>query len=1084
MILMYHKVALESPTVWWVTADAFWRQMEQLTRYDVVSLSKYDPANPRQVVITFDGAYENVYTYAFPTLKRFGYPFELFVVGDLVGKDNEFDQPTEPPARFATADQLTSMVQGGGRLQWHTRAHPDLSVLDSGLLGRELSVPSDIRALDPKGFRWFAYPHGRNPQHVIDRVRAVFDGAVSCVDGNETDRYQLNRLTVTNNTSFVKSSVSLIVPSYNYGRFAAEAIESALAQTVPPKEILFIDDCSSDNSVEVAGRYRDRIRIVRNEKNMGIVDNFNKAVSLTSGDYICFLGADNRFRSDYVEQCQRLLDVRPDVGVVYTNVVFFGPRAEVMAVKLGIPPVPYTTNIFLWRLPEFDERTRQLLETGSCIHGSSMYRRSAFEQVGGYQKDGPQEDHNLFRRMVRAGWNAALCPELLLEYRQHSRDQADTKVNEALEVVHLRRENRRLIDERNALAMRLESIEGSLGWFIGKPVERVFSQLFPRRGAVRSGTIRIARAARRIRRDGVIAFLHRVNDEYGFGKGGAHREYMSWIRKAEPSTRELNILRHEAKALSYRPKISIITPVYNPNPYDLTQCLRSVVDQVYGNWEWCLVDGGSDRPHVSKILADFANRDGRIICDRLSKNLGIVGNSNEALKRATGDYVAFLDHDDMLAPFALYEVVKLLNSEPNTDFIYSDEDKMPSSSNKRFAPFFKPEWSPDTFRSYNYLCHFAVVRRSIIEHIGGFREGFDGSQDYDLILRITEVTQKIRRIPKVLYHWRASSSSVASDMTIKPYAYPAAKRALTEHLKKRGSTAEVLDGFALGAYRVRYSVPPFRRVAIIIPTKDQAEILRCCVSSVLSKTNHQPLEVVVVDNQSEDEGAKEVLEAIGQDPRIKVIRYDHPFNFSAINNFAVQSVEAEYIVFLNNDTEIINPGWLSAMLEFAQRQDVGAVGAKLYYPDDTVQHGGVVIGLGGVAGHAFRGFPRASQGYMGRLKIAHNVSAVTAACMMLRRAVFEEVGGFDERLSHAFNDVDLCLRVREKGYLNVFTPYAEVYHHESASRGYDLATPERTARFVKEVEFMKTRWKHVLDAGDPYYNPNLTLEKPDFSLKL
>lgn len=1084
MILMYHKVSLESPTAWWVTADAFWRQMEQLTRYDVVPLSQYDPGNPRHVVVTFDGTYENVFTYAFPILERFGYPFELFVVGDLIGKGNEFDQPTEPPARFATADQLKAMVRAGGRLQWHTKTHPDLSALDNASLDRELSVPSEMRALDSEGFRWFAYPHGKNPAHVIERVRAGFDGALSCVEGNDTDRYQWNRITVTNGTSFARSTVSLIIPNYNYGRFAAEAIESALAQTVPPKEILFIDDCSDDNSMEVVKRYEDRITVVRNQKNLGIVDNFNKAVSLTSGDYICFLGADNRFRSDYVEQCQRLLDQRPDVAVVYTNVVFFGPRAEVMAIKLGIPAVPETTNMFLWRLPDFDEKVRQLLETGNCIHGSSMYRRSAFEQVGGYQKDGPQEDHNLFRRMVRAGWNAVLCPEFLLEYRQHSRDQADTKVNDALEVVHLRRENKRLTDERNTLATRLGSIEGTLGWRIGRRFEQILNRLVPTGGVVRSSAARVARAVRRIRRDGFIAFLQRVNDGYGFGKGGAHREYLSWIRKTEPSTRELNVLRGEAKALRYRPKISIVTPVYNPNRYDLTQCIQSVVDQVYDNWELCLIDGGSDRPYVSEVIAAFAKKDGRIICDRLSKNLGIVGNSNQALKRATGDYVAFLDHDDMLAPFALYEVVKLVNSEPDTDFIYSDEDKIPPSSNKRFSPFFKPDWSLDTFRSYNYLCHFAVVRRSIVEQVSGFREGFDGSQDYDLILRITEVTQKIRRIPKVLYHWRASSSSVASDMTIKPYAYPAARRALTEHLKKRHSTVEVLDGFALGAYRVRYSLRPFQRVTIIIPTRDHADILRRCVSSVLARTNYQPLEVVIVDNQSEDERAKEVLEGLRQDPRVKVIRYDHPFNFSAINNFAVRSVEAEYIVFLNNDTEIIDPGWLSAMLEFAQRPDVGAVGAKLYYPDDTVQHGGVVIGLGGVAGHAFRGFPRASQGYMGRLKIVHNVSAVTAACMMLRRAVFEEVGGFDERLSHAFNDVDLCLRIREKGYLNVFTPYAELYHHESASRGYDLATPERTARFVKEVEFIKARWKHVLDAGDPYYNPNLTLERPDFSLKL
>jgi GT2 family glycosyltransferase len=319
-------------------------------------------------------------------------------------------------------------------------------------------------------------------------------------------------------------------------------------------------------------------------------------------------------------------------------------------------------------------------------------------------------------------------------------------------------------------------------------------------------------------------------------------------------------------------------------------------------------------------------------------------------------------------------------------------------------------------------------------------------------------------------------------MTVKPYAYPAAKKTILEHLDKRGLAAEVLDGFALGAYRVKYRVRPLQKVSLVIPTKDQVELLKGCVSSVLARTQYEHFELVIVDNQSQHVDTQEFLKSVRSDKKVRVLRYDQPFNFSAINNHALRSIESEYVVFLNNDTEVISPDWLTSMLEFAQREDVGAVGAKLYYPNDTVQHAGVVIGLGGVAGHVYRGFPRSSNGDMGRLRIVQNVSAVTAACMMMRRTVFDEVGGFDERLSHAFNDVDLCLRMRERGYLMVFTPFAELYHHESASRGYDLETPERTARFVKEVEFMKTRWKHVLDAGDPYYNPNITLDRPDFSL--
>ena len=410
MILMYHKIALEAPTLWWVTADAFWLQMEQLLRYTVVPLSNYDPLNPRHVVITFDGVYENVYTYALPILRRFGYPFELFVIGDMIGKGNEFDQPVEPPARFASVVQLKTMVKHGGRLQWHSRTHQDLSELKKPQLDSELKVPEQIRDLDAVGFRWFAYPNGRLNPSLIEETRRCFEGAVSCVAGNNTDRFQLNRVTVTNDTSFAKSSVSLIIPNYNYGRLAAEAIESALAQTVPPNEILFIDDCSQDNSMEVVERYKDRIQVVRNEKNLGIIDNFNKAVSLTSGDYICFLGADNRFRSDYVERCKLLLDVYPGAAIVYTNVVFFGLRAEIVAVKLGIDALPNSKDMFLWRFPEFNEGARDRLKYGNFIHGSSMYRRQAFHEVGGYVKSEKPEDHNLFFSMVEKGWKAILCP--------------------------------------------------------------------------------------------------------------------------------------------------------------------------------------------------------------------------------------------------------------------------------------------------------------------------------------------------------------------------------------------------------------------------------------------------------------------------------------------------------------------------------------------------------------------------------------------------------------------------------------------------------------------------------------------------
>jgi GT2 family glycosyltransferase len=467
----------------------------------------------------------------------------------------------------------------------------------------------------------------------------------------------------------------------------------------------------------------------------------------------------------------------------------------------------------------------------------------------------------------------------------------------------------------------------------------------------------------------------------------------------------------------------------------------------------------------------------------LSKNQGIAGNSNEALKLATGEYVGFLDHDDMLAPFTLYEVVRSLNQDRTIDFIYSDEDKVPAQGTNRYDPFFKPEWSPDTFLSYNYLCHFSVVRRAIAEKIGWFREGYDGAQDYDLLLRITEQTTKIKRIPKILYHWRATPGSVASELMAKPDALDSAKRSIGAYLKSRGLEAEVLDGIFPTSYRVKYKLRSSQHVSIIIPTRDQVHLLRQCVSSILEKTAYQDYEILIVDNQSKEPETHEFFHSMSGHERVRVIQYDKPFNYAAINNHAVRSARSPYILFLNNDTEVISQEWLSAMLECAQRDDVGAVGAKLLYPNDTIQHAGVMIGIGGIANHPHRGYPRVSHGYMGALSVIHNVSAVTGACMMVRKEVFNEVGGLNESLSHAYNDVDLCLKMREKGYLIIYTPYAELYHHESASRGYE-DTPGRKARFLEEKDILYARWKHVFNAGDPYYSPNLTVEREDVSIKI
>jgi len=462
MILMYHKVYPESPTMWWVTVNAFWKQMEELRRYKVVRLDKYDPCNPVHAVITFDGVYENVFTYAFPILKRFGYPFELFIVGNAIGKGNEFDQPLEPPARFANIKQLSAMVHGGGRLQWHGMSHIDLAdISDMEKLDLELTVPHSIKELDPEGFRWFAYPHGNHTPAILEYTRRYFKGALSCVKGNDHDIYKFNRLTVTNETTFKQTTVSLIIPNYNYGRFAIEAIESALRQTVPPDEIIFIDDCSTDNSLEIVEPYSGKIKIIKNERNLGIVRNFNKAVSLTSGEYICLLGADNIFRSDYIERCKFILDTNPDVAVVYTNAVIFGPRAELLAVKVNARVISDSKDIFLWEFPEFNEQTKKILlkENINFIHGSSMFRRSAFEEAGGYIESEYPEDYNLFRRIIQNGWKARLCPEFLLQYRQHSNEQANIQRNLSLELAHYRRVVKTLSEEKKQLLSLIKRLK-------------------------------------------------------------------------------------------------------------------------------------------------------------------------------------------------------------------------------------------------------------------------------------------------------------------------------------------------------------------------------------------------------------------------------------------------------------------------------------------------------------------------------------------------------------------------------------------------------------------------------------------------
>lgn len=530
-------------------------------------------------------------------------------------------------------------------------------------------------------------------------------------------------------------------------------------------------------------------------------------------------------------------------------------------------------------------------------------------------------------------------------------------------------------------------------------------------------------------------------------------------------------------------KFSVLVPLYNTPDSFLKAMIESVQAQTYKNWELCLADGSdSEHSFVGEICKKYAGKDERIKYEKLEKNLGISENTNACIRMATGEYIALFDHDDLLHPSALYEVMRAI-CEHGADFIYTDENTFSEEPRDAYNPHFKPDFSPDTLRSYNYICHLSAFSRELLDSVGYFRSEYDGSQDYDLILRLTEKAKKVFHIRKILYYWRAHKNSVAQDVGAKPYTVTAAKKALAAHLERCGLKGEVLDSSVPTTYHIKYEIDGNPLISVIIPNKDHTDDLDICLKSLYEKSSYKNFEVIIVENNSTEKETFEYYEAIAQKHgNIKIVKWEGNFNYSAINNFGVNYAKGEFILLLNNDVEIINGSCLEEMLMFAQRKDVGAVGAKLYYSDDTVQHAGVILGLGGTAGHAHKHFGRSHPGYMARASIAQNLSACTAACLMMRRDVFDEVGGLDESFEVAFNDVDLCMKIRKKGYLVVFTPYAELYHYESKSRGND-STPEKLERFRGEIDRFKEKWKKQLDDGDPYYNPNLTLTRDDFSLK-
>lgn len=557
--------------------------------------------------------------------------------------------------------------------------------------------------------------------------------------------------------------------------------------------------------------------------------------------------------------------------------------------------------------------------------------------------------------------------------------------------------------------------------------------------------------------------------------------YFEWLKCYEMAVfPDPDVVKSIISEMKDAPLISIVMPVYNTPEKLLIATIKSVQAQIYEKWELCIADDGSTKEHVKRILQRFAQQDSRIKIVYRQKNGHISEASNSALELASGAWTALLDHDDLLHPHALSEVAFEIARRPDAELIYSDEDKVDQSEN-RYDPHFKPNFSRELFRSQNYLNHLTVHRTRNIREAGGWRTGFEGSQDYDLSLRILERIQQcsIYHIPKILYHWRAIEGSTALSSSEKNYAYGAGMRALTEHVQRTGLDAKVEEVPGSSYYRLRLNISASQPlVSLIIPTRNKASLLRGCIASIQQKTTYQAYEIIVVDNGSDELEALDYLEQLKSDDRIRVLRYDQPFNFSAINNFAVAQAKGTIIGMINNDIEVISPDWLTEMVSWAMQSDVGCVGAKLYYGDGRIQHAGVILGVGGVAGHSHKYFPHDHPGYFSRLKLTQNLSAVTAACLLVKKSIYEAVGGLDEtNLRVAFNDVDFCLKVRAAGYVNVWTPYAELYHLESVSRGAE-DNPEKIQRFNAEVEYMKRRWKLI---PDPYYSVMLTLDREDFS---
>ena len=873
-----------------------------------------------------------------------------------------------------------------------------------------------------------------------------------------------------------------------------QALDSVALQTYPNIEVVVV--AATEVHPQLPSRCGPHpIRLVTNGQALQRGRAANVALDHARGEFALFLDDDDWLMPSHVARLAGVLRVQPIVRAVYTGVSTVDAAGQPMGQVFDIPfdatrlrmqnlmPI----NSVLFRLAEvraacrFDEGLElyedwdfwvQVSKLAPMAHlpgVSAVYRihqSSGVHEADGRAQSNADELHRRWREEITQDEFGGLIA------RVAQADALQAQVSSLRASLDVKQ------GELDATQKALDVMSASLSWRITKPLRRLsrltglgrhlhrVSHLL-----VRLGTVKRAEGWAGVGRRLVLAVRARALG------------YQAWAGMyATPTRRALEAMRAEAESFDYRPLISVVMPVYNPPVRYLRAAVESVLAQAYQGWELCVCDDASSAPEVVAYLKSLPQLDSRIrVCFR-EKNGHISVASNEALGMAVGEWVALLDHDDMLTPDALYWVARTLQSHPDAGVVYSDEDKI-GLDGKRCDPYFKPDWSPELLLSQNYICHLGVYRRSLVESVGGFRVGLEGAQDHDLVLRCTMHLEprQVVHIPRVLYHWRVLPGSTALRGDEKGYANDAGLRAVADYLAASGLGGSV-EPLPNGYYHVVPSLPAeLPLVSLVIPTRNAHELVRLCVQSILGKTTYPNYEVLLVDNGSDESGSLAYFGELSSHPRVRVIRDDREFNYSALNNAAIGHARGEVVGLVNNDIEVISPGWLEEMVGLALRPGVGAVGARLWYPDETLQHAGVIVGVGGVAGHAHMRRTRGDGGYFGRAEVTQNYQAVTAACLLVRKSTFLSLGGLNEvELKVAFNDVDFCMRLVEAGWRNVWTPFAQMYHHESATRGYE-DTPAKRARFESEARYMFERWGDALQ-HDPFYNPNLSLEDGQFGL--